>query len=231
MKGQADESRFISDIASFELKPLFLVGSTLTALCFVVTVAAVHVMRYEPGFALLKEGDGHREDEHGDEHTIDTPSTSATPNTEDTATANANTNTNTVVENETTETEDSDEDTNTTKTLRLISLLSILAAATASTALILLSVMDTFRYHSLHHLFLQICFSGLALQAAGTAVVYANEVVGFVSFLYHGGRWLHDWGRRSVTVRILCVSPFPFSPRSWDVGCRADGLVPRYLLQ
>lgn len=175
-------------------------------------------MRYEPGFALLKEGDHHREDEHEDESTVDTPST-PNSNTEDTNTNTNTTNTNAnTVENETTETEDSDEDINTTKTLRLISLLSILAATTASTALILLSVMDTFRYHSVHHLFLQICFSGLALQAAGTAVVYANEVVGFVSFLYHRGRWLHDWGRRSVTVRILCV-PFPSPSIGYWMSC------------
>ncbi|KAE8378700.1 hypothetical protein BDV26DRAFT_184530 [Aspergillus bertholletiae] len=45
---------FISDIASFEPKPLFLVGTSITAMGFVITVAAVHVVRYEPGFALVK---------------------------------------------------------------------------------------------------------------------------------------------------------------------------------
>ncbi|TPR08358.1 RNA12 family protein [Aspergillus niger] len=48
------EDSFISDIASFELKPLFLIGASMTAVGFVFTVAAVHVMRYEPGFALVK---------------------------------------------------------------------------------------------------------------------------------------------------------------------------------
>lgn len=170
-----------------------------------VTVAAVHVMRYEPGFALLKDQShdhgyqrvcGQQQpqqragsNDNNDEHENTTTATTGTNN-------NNNNNTNE-------DDDDDDEDFNTTKTLRVISLLSVFAAITASTALVLLSILDTFRHRALHQFFLQICFSGLALQAAGTAVVYANEVVGFVSFLWNRGRWLHDWGGRSVTVRTL----------------------------
>ncbi|EAU29598.1 predicted protein [Aspergillus terreus NIH2624] len=157
---------FISDIASFELKPLFLVGSAITAVGFVLTVAAVHVVRYEPGFALVRSTtlpDTHDDDES------DPP----------------------------------DEDDNTTRTLKLISLLAIFAAGLAATALILLSVMDTFRYKVAHHVFLRICFAGLAVQSACTAVVYAHEVTGFVSYVHHLGIWQHDWGKRSLRVRVL----------------------------
>ncbi|KAF1963239.1 hypothetical protein CC80DRAFT_294 [Byssothecium circinans] len=38
---------FISDIAAFQLKPLFLVGSLTTASCFIATVVAVHASRYD----------------------------------------------------------------------------------------------------------------------------------------------------------------------------------------
>ena len=196
--------RFISDIASFELKPLFLVGSSITAVCFVITVAAVHVMRYEPGFALLKAANPRfhrRGSDLNRDHLID--------NSYGTANTNANTETNNASDtnNPSSDNED-DQDSNITKTLRFISLLSILAASLASTALIMLSVMDTFRHHLVHHFFLQLCFCGLALQAAGTAVVYANEVIGFISFLCNRGRWLHDWGERCIKVRILYSPPF-----------------------
>lgn len=208
--------RFISDIASFELKPLFLVGSTITAVCFAITVAAVHVMRYEPGFALFKAAGHlriHRQPEYNRAHSTDdmddtSYGTINDSNSNDTS-QNDNDNDNNHEFSNSNEVDDDDDDdeeeTNITKTLRFISLLSVFAASTASVALILLSIMDTFRYHYVHFLFLQICFSGLALQAAGTAIVYANEVVGFVSFLCNRGRWIHDWGRRSITVRILYV--------------------------
>ncbi|KAG2421775.1 hypothetical protein HFD88_005751 [Aspergillus terreus] len=159
---------FISDIASFELKPLFLVGSAITAVGFVLTVAAVHVVRYEPGFALVRSTtlpDTHDDDES------DPP----------------------------------DEDDNTTRTLKLISLLAIFAAGLAATALILLSVMDTFRYKVAHHVFLRICFAGLAVQSACTAIVYAHEVTGFVSYVHHLGIWQHDWGKRSLRVRVFAA--------------------------
>ncbi|QMW43405.1 hypothetical protein G4B11_006775, partial [Aspergillus flavus] len=160
---------FISDIASFELKPLFLIGASITAVGFVTTVSAVHVVRYEPGFALVKcpvtnnrngNGEhgltGHRSSYHSHCDHHDSYS-------------------------------EDEEDHETTRTLKLISLLAIFAAAVASIALILLAVMDTFRYKSAHHLFLQVCFAGLAIQSACTAIVYSNEVLGFVSYVYHLG--------------------------------------------
>ncbi|RAQ45940.1 hypothetical protein AFGD_000747 [Aspergillus flavus] len=159
--GQSNQHvAFISDIASFELKPLFLIGASITAVGFVTTVSAVHVVRYEPGFALVKcpvtnnrNGNGehgltghrslyHSHCGHHDSYSED------------------------------------EEDHETTRTLKLISLLAIFAAAVASIALILLAVMDTFRYKSAHHLFLQVCFAGLAIQSACTAIVYSNEVLG-----------------------------------------------------
>ncbi|KAE8378701.1 hypothetical protein BDV26DRAFT_184527 [Aspergillus bertholletiae] len=63
--------------------------------------------------------------------------------------------------------------------------------------------MDTFRYKGAHHLFLQVCFAGLAIQSVCTAIVYSNEVLGFVSYVYHLGIWQHDWGRRSLRVRAF----------------------------
>jgi len=207
-------NRFISDIASFELKPLFLVGSTITAVCFVITVAAVHVMRYEPGFALFKAAGHpriHCQPEYNRAHSTDGMGDDShgainDSNSNDTSDQNDNDINNHDHSNEAGTDDDDEEDTNITRTLRFISLLSVFAASTASIALIMLSIMDTFRYHSVHYFFLQMCFSGLALQAAGTAVVYANEVVGFVSFLCNRGRWIHDWGKRSITVRVLYVS-------------------------
>lgn len=217
IQGSDGVDRFISDIASFELKPLFLVGSTITAVCFVITVAAVHVMRYEPGFALLKAAGHpriHRQPEYNRAHSTDDMNDNSYGTTNDSNSNNTSDNDNNDNDNgnghehsNSNEVDDDDEeDTNITKTLRFISLLSVFAASTASIALILLSIMDTFRYHSVHYFFLQMCFSGLALQAAGTAVVYANEVVGFVSFLCNRGQWIHDWGKRSITVRVLYAS-------------------------
>ncbi|OJJ35693.1 hypothetical protein ASPWEDRAFT_111076 [Aspergillus wentii DTO 134E9] len=171
---------FISDIASFQLKPLFLIGTSITAVCFVITVAAVHVVRYEPGFALVR-CPGYNEDDMIDNNDNGINETNNSNDDDDI----------------------DEEDDNIAKTLRVISLLSIFAAGVASTALILLAIMDTFRYHHAHKFFLRICFAGLALQAAGTAIVYANEVVGFVYFLYNGGRWQHNWGNRSLRVRVF----------------------------
>ena len=164
-----------------------------------ITVAAVHVMRYEPGFALLKAAHPrfHRRGSELNRDHINGNSYGST---------NANTNDTTGTNNPSNDNDNNSEDdqeSNITKTLRFISLLSILAASLASAALIMLSVMDTFRHHLVHYLFLQLCFCGLALQAAGTAVVYANEVIGFISFLCNRGRWLHDWGERSIKGRIL----------------------------
>jgi hypothetical protein len=41
---------FISDIAAFQFKPVFVVGCTITAVGFVGTVYAVHHVRYSPSF-------------------------------------------------------------------------------------------------------------------------------------------------------------------------------------
>lgn len=172
-------------------------------------------MRYEPGFALFKAAGHpriHPQPEYNHAHSTDdmddtSYGTVNDSNSNDVSDQNDNDNDNDdnhehANSNDLDDSDDED-DTNITKTLRFISLLSVFAASTASVSLIMLSVMDTFRYHYVHFLFLQICFSGLALQAAGTAIVYANEVVGFVSFLCNRGRWIHDWGRRSITVRVL----------------------------
>ncbi|KAL2863557.1 Frag1/DRAM/Sfk1 family-domain-containing protein [Aspergillus lucknowensis] len=164
---------FISDIASFELKPLFLVGASITAMGFFFTVAAVHVMRYEPGFALIRAQENHH-------HC-------------------------TSISNDENDYEEEEEAT--LKSLKIISLLSIFAAGLASTALVLLAVMDTFRYKSAHHVFLRLCFAGLAVQSAGTAIVYADEVLQVVSYLSHFGRG-RNWGRsvrRGLRVRIFAT--------------------------
>jgi hypothetical protein len=75
-----------------------------------------------------------------------------------------------------------EEDETITKSLKLVSLLSIFATGLVSTALTLLSVMDTFRYEFAHHIFLRMCFAGLAVQSAGTAITYADEVLSIISF-------------------------------------------------
>lgn len=41
---------FISDIAAFQFKPVFIVGCTITSICFVGTVFAVHHVRYAEAF-------------------------------------------------------------------------------------------------------------------------------------------------------------------------------------
>ncbi|OJJ73001.1 hypothetical protein ASPBRDRAFT_151691 [Aspergillus brasiliensis CBS 101740] len=186
---------FISDIASFELKPLFLIGASMTAVGFLFTVAAVHVMRYEPGFALVK-------------CPVISEDTASEQGQNNNAYGESSENNQQNAHNHITgggdgEDED-DEDQETTRTLKVISLLSILAAGTASTALILLGVMDTFRYKVAHHIFLRICFGCLAIQSAGTAIVYSTEVLSFVSYLYHWGVWGNEWGRkRSTRVRVF----------------------------
>ncbi|KAB8069584.1 Frag1/DRAM/Sfk1 family-domain-containing protein [Aspergillus leporis] len=153
---------FISDIASFELKPLFLVGASITAVGFVTTVAAVHVVRYEPGFVLVKGPGGPLVDDNFDDDSRD-------------ESLNANCNDR---ENPDSHSDD-EEDQETTRTLKLISLISIFAAVVAGMALILLAVMDTFRYKVAHH------------------------VIGFVSFVYHMGIWQHGCGKRNVRVSVF----------------------------
>ncbi|PLB45395.1 hypothetical protein P170DRAFT_512097 [Aspergillus steynii IBT 23096] len=185
---------FISDIASFELKPLFLVGASITAVGFAFSVAIVHVVRYEPGFALV------RCPAEASSIATGRGDVSPAPVADDRDDANPDSH----VHPHVNEHDDvDDEDHETTKTLKFVSLLAIFAASVASTALILLGVMDTFRYKRLHHVFLRICFSGLAVQSACTAIVYSNEVLGFISYVYHLGIWQHDWGKRSQRVRVF----------------------------
>ncbi|RAK72908.1 uncharacterized protein BO72DRAFT_500579 [Aspergillus fijiensis CBS 313.89] len=193
---------FISDIASFELKPLFLIGASMTAVGFWFTVAAVHVMRYEPGFALIRCPDhfsSRGSPQHAPSPDGDRLPASVTPYN---GPIHDNNNDNPD------ETEDDDvkddESPTTIATLKLISLVAIFSAGMASTALIFLAVMDTFRYHFAHAVLLRVCFGGLALQSFGTAIVYSNEVLGFVAFLTHGGVWQPRWGeRRKVRVRVF----------------------------
>lgn len=171
---------FISEIASFELKPFFLVGSSITAICFVITTAAVHVMRYEPSFAFTNTP------------TCPYDSTASPPRETDID------NDNDMPDGD----EDNHEDSNTTKTLKLVSLLSILAAIAAGTFLILFGIRDTFRHPIQHEMFTRIYFASLSLQAAGTSVVYVNEITGFLSYLLNGCRWRQDWGGRNLRVRV-----------------------------
>lgn len=54
--GQANpDIPFISDIAAFQFKPVFIIGCTLTAVCFVGTVYSVHHVRYSPSFYGLAD--------------------------------------------------------------------------------------------------------------------------------------------------------------------------------
>ncbi|PLB39182.1 uncharacterized protein BDW47DRAFT_124807 [Aspergillus candidus] len=194
---------FISDIASFELKPLFLIGTSMTAVGFLLTVAAVHVVYYEPGFALARARARAR--------ARDTPVLS--PQLEralsndahaPSITTCSSTRTQSIgIPEEGPQEFEEREDDPTTRTLKLISLLAILAASTASTALILLGVMDTFRYKTLHHFFLRLCFAGLAIQSTCTAIVYADEVLDFVAYLCHGARWQSYTGKRNPRVRVF----------------------------
>lgn len=58
-----------------------------------------------------------------------------------------------------------------------ISILAMVSGVVAGAGLILLAVMDTFRFHQEHHILLLICFSGLGLSALSTTVVYYDQTV------------------------------------------------------
>ncbi|KAF7595169.1 hypothetical protein BBP40_007136 [Aspergillus hancockii] len=164
-----------------------MVGASMTAVGFVTTVAAVHVVHYEPGFALVKGPGGLLVEDCNENDNHEQGNTNSTRNDRDDLNSHS----------------DEEEDHDTTRTLQLISLISIFAAGVAGTALILLAVMDTFRYKAAHHIFLRLCFAGLAIQSALTAIVYSNEVIGFVSYVYHMRIWHHDWGRKTERVRVF----------------------------
>ncbi|KAF2147233.1 uncharacterized protein K452DRAFT_282223 [Aplosporella prunicola CBS 121167] len=108
---------FISDIAAFELKPLFLVGSCITAFAFIGTVCAVHFARYNRRMYGI--------DDVWYKHWT--------------------------------------------------SFVAMLSGVVAGAGLILLGVMDTFRFHEEHRILLLVCFSGLALSALCTTLVYFDQ--------------------------------------------------------
>ena len=54
-------------------------------------------------------------------------------------------------------------------------MLSIISGVVAGIALILLAVMDTFRYHEEHAVLLLVCFLGLGGSAWGSLVVFWGE--------------------------------------------------------
>lgn len=191
----------------------------MTAVGFLMTVAAVHVVYYEPGFALARARAGARA--RASSPVFASPiETGLSDDNGTLPTTRSLTPTHSIGrddgEEEPGEPEEREDDP-TTRTLKLISLLAILGASTASTALILLGVMDTFHYKTMHHFFLRLCFAGLAIQSACTAIVYANEVLDFVAYLCHGARWQSNSGKRNPRVRVLYVLPlifffFPFFP-------------------
>lgn len=46
---------FISNIAAFRFKPLFVIGCTITGICFIGTVYSVHHVRYSTGYYGLAD--------------------------------------------------------------------------------------------------------------------------------------------------------------------------------
>ncbi|KAK7565507.1 hypothetical protein IWX92DRAFT_410100 [Phyllosticta citricarpa] len=55
------------------------------------------------------------------------------------------------------------------------SVLAMVSGVVAGLGLILLAIMDTFRYHEEHRVLLLACFSGLALSALSTTLVYFDQ--------------------------------------------------------
>ncbi|KAF2195162.1 hypothetical protein K469DRAFT_698722 [Zopfia rhizophila CBS 207.26] len=109
---------FISDIAAFQLKPLFLIGGTVTALAFICTVFSVHFSRYDHRMYGIDD----------------------------------------------------------MKWKKGASVLAMLFGVVAGLALILLAVMDTFRFHEEHAVLLLVCFIGLVSSMVLTTVVYWDQV-------------------------------------------------------
>ncbi|KAF2088616.1 hypothetical protein K490DRAFT_56011 [Saccharata proteae CBS 121410] len=108
---------FISDIAAFELKPVFLVGGCITAIGFIGTVSAVHFSRYDRRMYGIND----------------------------------------------------------VWWKRWLSALATVSGVAAGTGLILLAVMDTWRFHKAHRYLLLVCFAGLALSAISTTIVYFDQ--------------------------------------------------------
>ena len=59
---------------------------------------------------------------------------------------------------------------------RGVSVLSVISGCVAGASLFLLGVMDTYRYHEEHTIFLASYFSGLVACAVGTCVVYWEQI-------------------------------------------------------
>ncbi|KAL1616569.1 hypothetical protein SLS54_008304 [Diplodia seriata] len=60
---------------------------------------------------------------------------------------------------------------------KCLSVVAMISGVVAGVGLIMLAIMDTFRYHQEHHILLLICFSGLALSALTTTIVYFDQTV------------------------------------------------------
>ncbi|KAF1979617.1 hypothetical protein BU23DRAFT_496338 [Bimuria novae-zelandiae CBS 107.79] len=109
---------FISDIAAFQLKPLFLIGGVTTAAGFAATMVAVHVSRYDPRLYGL-EGDALWK--------------------------------------------------------KTASIMAMCSGIVAGLGLILLAILDTFRFHEEHAVLLLVCFLGLVSSMVLTTVVYWDQ--------------------------------------------------------
>jgi hypothetical protein len=166
----------------------------------VLTIAAVHVLRYEPG-VVLRESDGpvnSRPGFHPEEGSRAAPGLPAAPD-------------------DTISTPYDDDSVPKTKTLKCISLLSLLAASTAAVAIVLFGLLDTFRFPHAHELILRVYLTALALQAAGTAVVFADEVVAVVLYLGRCGR---ESGLRVTRVSYVLQYPAYLSPLPACLFCK-----------
>ncbi|KAF2445450.1 hypothetical protein P171DRAFT_520236 [Karstenula rhodostoma CBS 690.94] len=109
---------FISDIAAFQLKPLFLVGSVTTAVGYTGTMLAVHSARYDRRMYSFFDDAAWKK----------TASVAAT-----------------------------------------------CAGVVAGIGLVLLAVLDTFRFHAEHAVLLLVCFVGLAGSMVLTTVVWWEQ--------------------------------------------------------
>lgn len=108
---------FISDIAAHELKPLFLVGASITSLTFLSTISNVHKFR------LLAYTENH------------------------------------------------------SRVRGIASMLSVFAGFVAATSLILMAVLDTFRFHPGHAVLLLACLGGVGICSFLAIVVWVDQIL------------------------------------------------------
>jgi Frag1/DRAM/Sfk1 family len=59
---------------------------------------------------------------------------------------------------------------------KAVSVLSVISGCVASSALVLLSIMDTYRYHEPHATLLLLYFGGLGMCSISTTWVYFDQV-------------------------------------------------------